>query len=104
MWWIQRLQMHERREQHALLMKNITEVLMNGEGFWMIRSGRRILRTCLHFGRRLEIWKMMHRLKPMINGETRRKIREYVDAHGFETTEKPEHYRKCMIGILCQIV
>ena len=102
---VQRLQMYERRERHVLLMKNITEVLMNGEGFWMIRSGRRILRTCLHFGRRLKIWKMMHRLKPIRLTVRRagRSANMWMRTDS-ETAERSEHYRKCMIGILCQIV
>ena len=74
-------------------------------GFWMIRSGRRILRTCLHFGRRLEIWKMMHRLKPIRLTVRRagRSANMWMRTDS-ETAERSEHYRKCMIGILCQIV
>ena len=50
----------------------------------MIRSGRRILRTCLHFRTAFGNLENDAPVETyMINGETRRKIREYVDAHGF---------------------
>ena len=51
-----------------------------------------------------EIWKMMHRLKPMINADSAGRSANMWMRTDSETTEKPEHYRKCMIGILCQIV
>ena len=106
MWWIRRLQMYERRERHAFIDEKYYRSSYERGGLlddsiWKTDTAYvSALRT---------VFRNLKNDAPVetytINGETRRKIRQYVDAHGFgDSREGQEHYRECMISILRQIV